>query len=121
MIEIDQIEIVDLSGMEEIDHYNDRIKTILLTPHSSILGNRDFGIDYHHVSQNPRTALNMLMIELKEQVDIFIPAIKVRSITRADDSPGIDGKLNLRITIERNRNYVPADDDEDEDEEEDDA
>ena len=117
MMEIGQIIIKDLSGMAEIDHYTDRIKSILLTPHGSILGNRDFGIDYHFVSQNPRTVVNMLLIELKEQVDIFIPAIKVRSVTRVDDSPGIDGRLNLRITIERNENYTPEDD---EDEEEDD-
>ena len=63
--------------------------------------------------------MNMLLIELKEQVDIFIPAIKVRAITRMDDSPGIDGKLNLRITIERNEAYTGYEEDEDEDEEED--
>jgi hypothetical protein len=45
---------------------------------------------------------------------MFIPEIKVRSVTRADDSPGIDGKLNLSITIERNDEY-----DEEEEEEED--
>ena len=118
MIEINQITIKDLSGMEEIDHYHDRIKAILLTPHGAILGNRDFGIDYHFVSQNPKTALNMLLVELKEQVDMFIPEIKFRSVTRVDDSPGTDGKLNLRITIERNDEYTEDDEDEEEEDEE---
>jgi phage baseplate assembly protein W len=119
MIEINNITIEDLSGMDDIDHYNNRIKAILLTPQGSILGNRDFGIDYHFVSQNPRTALNMLMIELSEQVDIFMPEISVRSIERMDDSPGIDGKLNLRITIERNDEYDEEDEDNEDEEEED--
>jgi len=111
MITVESVDIVDMSGMADIDHYNDRLKAIILTPHSTILGNRDFGIGYDFVSEDPRTALNQLMIQLREQVKIFLPQIKVRSVTRLNDDAGIDGTLRLRITIERNDEYEEEDED----------
>ena len=110
MITVESVDIVDLSGMDDIAHYNDRLKAIILTPHSTILGNRDFGIGYDFVSEDPRTALNQMMIQLKEQVKIFLPQIKVRSVTRLNDDAGIDGSLRLRITIERNDEYESEED-----------
>ena len=112
MITVESVDIVDLSGMDDIAHYNDRLKAIILTPHSTILGNRDFGIGYDFVSEDPRTALNPLMIQLREQVKIFLPQIKVRSVTRLNEDAGTDGTLRLRITIERNDEYEEEGEDE---------
>ena len=111
MITIESVDIVDMSGMDDIDHYNDRLKAILLTPHSTIIGNRDFGIGYDFVSEDPRTALNQLMIRLKEQVKIFLPEIKIRSVKRLNEDAGLDGSLRLQITIERNDEYEEEDED----------
>ena len=105
MITDESVDIVDLSGMDDIAHYNDRLKAIILTPHSTILGNRDFGIGYDFVSEDPRTALNQLMIQLKEQVKIFMPEIRIKEVTRLNEDAGTDGTLRLRITIERNDEY----------------
>lgn len=112
MITVESVDIVDMSGMADIDHYNDRLKAIILTPHSTILGNRDFGIGYDFVSEDPRTALNQLMIQLREQVKIFMPEIRIKEVTRLNEDAGTDGTLRLRITIERNDEYEEEGEDE---------
>ena len=112
MITVESVDIVDLSGMDDIAHYNDRLKAIILTPHSAILGNRDFGIGYDFVSEDPRTALNQMMIQLKEQVKIFMPEIRIKEVTRLNEDAGTDGALRLRITIERNDEYEEEGEDE---------
>ena len=83
-----------------------------MAPHSTILGNRDFGIGYDFVSEDPRTALNQMMIQLKEQVKIFMPEIRIKEVTRLNEDAGTDGTLRLRITIERNDEYEEEGEDE---------
>jgi hypothetical protein len=51
------------------------------------------------------------MIRLKEQVKIFLPEIKIRSVKRLNEDAGLDGTLRLQITIERNDEYEEEDED----------
>ena len=97
MITANQIRIEADDDLEVLEKYDKRLRTLILTPEGTMIGNRDFGIDFGLVSMQPIQAANFLAIELERKISVYIPEIKVISVnTEIDHS---DGRVIFRIRI----------------------
>ena len=97
MITANQIRIEADDDLELIRKYDKRLRALILTPEGTMIGNRDFGIDFDLVSMQPIQAANFLAIELERKISVYIPEIQVISVdTEIDHS---DGSVIFRIKI----------------------
>ena len=97
MITSNQIRIEADDDLEVLEKYDKRLRTLILTPEGTMIGNRDFGIDFDLISMQPIQAANFLAMQLEQKITRYIPEIKVISVnTEIDHS---DGRVIFRIRI----------------------
>ncbi len=99
MITANQIRIEADDDMTLLQKYDKRLRSLILTPEGTMIGNRDFGIDFDLISMQPIQAANFLAIELERKISVYIPEIKVISVDTETDSP--EGRVIFRIRIGR--------------------
>ena len=99
MITTAQIRIEAGDDMTMLQKYDKELRTMILTPEGTVIGNRDFGINFDIVDMQPLQAVNYLAMELEKKIPVFIPEIKVISVDTEIDSP--EGRVIFRIRIGR--------------------
>ena len=85
--------------MTLLQKYDKRLRSLILTPEGTMIGNRDFGIDFDLISMQPIQAANFLAMQLEQKITRYIPEIKVISVDTETDSP--EGRVIFRIRIGR--------------------
>jgi phage baseplate assembly protein W len=99
MITSNQIRIEADDDMTLLQKYDKRLRSLILTPEGTMIGNRDFGIDFDLISMQPIQAANFLAMQLERKITRYIPEIKVISVDTETDSP--EGRVIFRIRIGR--------------------
>ena len=99
MITSNQIRIEADDDMTLLQKYDKRLRSLILTPEGTMIGNRDFGIDFDLISMQPIQAANFLAMQLEQKITRYIPEIKVISVDTEIDSP--EGRVIFRIRIGR--------------------
>jgi phage baseplate assembly protein W len=99
MITSNQIRIEADDDMTLLQKYDKRLRSLILTPEGTMIGNRDFGIDFDLISMQPIQAANLLAMQLEQKITRYIPEIKVISVDTETDSP--EGRVIFRIRIGR--------------------
>jgi len=99
MITSNQIRIEADDDMTLLQKYDKRLRSLILTPEGTMIGNRDFGIDFDLISMQPIQAANFLAMQLEQKITRYIPEIKVISVDTETDSP--EGRVIFRIRIGR--------------------
>ena len=93
-----EIRIESEGDATNLEKYSQRLRTLLLTPEGSLIGNRDFGISFDLVSMEPHQAENMLVIELQKKLPIFIPEIQLDKVIWSAD---INGRAVFTVQIRK--------------------
>ena len=88
MISDSQIRIESDDGITLLQKYNKRLRSLILTPVGTMIGNRDFGISIDLVDMAPQQAANYLAMELEKKIPLFIPEIGVKSVEWTSDGTG---------------------------------
>ena len=99
MITSNQIRIEADDDMTLLQKYDKRLRSLILTPEGTMIGNRDFGIDFDLISMQPIQAANFLAMQLEQKITRYIPEIKVISVDTETDSP--EGRVIFKIRIGR--------------------
>lgn len=99
MITSNQIRIEADDDMTLLQKYDKKLRSLILTPEGTMIGNRDFGIDFDLISMQPIQAANFLAMQLEQKITRYIPEIKVISVDTETDSP--EGRVIFRIRIGR--------------------
>lgn len=83
-----QIKIESDDDLSSIQKYHNLLRTMLLTPEGTMIGNRDFGVSFDLLSMQPNHAINMLVMELEKKIPVFIPDIEVSGVDWTADKYG---------------------------------
>lgn len=102
MILQDKIKIVSLDDMSttELQRIDIRIRTLLQCLERTIPGSRNFGLAGEFLDEPVNEAANIMIAELQEKMDIYIPEVTVRTVNTEYDTTG---RLQIEIMIERSR------------------
>mgnify|MGYP002621838922 CR=1 FL=1 len=95
---INNIQIKSTEGLPDLERIDQQLKALILSAEGTIPGSRGFGLSREFISMSPREALNLLMIELEEKVEEYIPEITIADI---DGEFDMDGILRADIYVER--------------------
>ena len=79
MITSNQIRIEADDDMTLLQKYDKRLRSLILTPEGTMIGNRDFGIDFDLISMQPIQAANFLAMQLEQKITRYIPEINFRN------------------------------------------
>lgn len=83
-----QIRIESDDDMTDLEKSHRLLRTLILTPEGTMVGNRDFGISFDLVGMPPNQAVNYLAMELQKKLPLFIPEIEVSEIEWSADALG---------------------------------
>ena len=98
---IKTVNLSELSGFERID---ENLKNLILSFKRTIPGSRGFGIDAAGLDGSPLvTAVNDFAQELDDEIEIFMPQIRIASVDFESKSLGSD--VTLKIVVEGNEDY----------------
>ena len=97
MITTAQIRIEAGDDMTMLQKYDKELRTMILTPEGTVIGNRDFGINFDIVDMQPLQAVNYLAMELEKKIPVFIPEIQVKKVDWSIDP--LIGKTVFSIRI----------------------
>lgn len=96
----DKIKIVSIDDFtaSEIQQIDVRLRTLIMCTENTIPGSRFFGLPRDYLDAQMNEASTMFAAELQEKAAYYIPEISVESI---ETTYNLDGKLELKINIER--------------------
>ena len=92
-------------GVTGIVQLEQEIRTVLATRKGSVPLDRDFGITWDYVDLPLSEAMQYMVAEIGQQLERYVPRIKVRDISFASDNP-VDGKLQPVVTVEIRQEYL---------------
>ena len=98
-ISIDQLTIDgdDLSR-KELRRIDEKLKVLIETTAGTLPGNRGYGIDPGILDGRADETLNLLVMDLDEKAETYLPEI---SIAGVDRTYNVDGSVKARIYVER--------------------
>lgn len=82
-----------LAGLEQ------EIRTVLATRKGSVPLDRDFGLSWDFVDKPMTEAMPCMVAEIGQQLERFVPRIRVRDIAFASQNP-VEGVLQPVVTVE---------------------
>lgn len=86
----------DLSQAELVK-YKAQLEALIANIEGTIPGSRGFGLQNRYVDTPPGDIANILVMELADKCDTYIPAISVDQIKIADIET--DGNVSIELTI----------------------
>lgn len=95
---ISKIEIKPVSGLTDFQSIDQRLKALILTAEGTLPGSRSFGLAPEFLDIQTREAVNLLVLELSEKAEIYVPEIEIADVSAEDD--GVGG-TKTQIHIER--------------------
>lgn len=95
---------VGATGLAQLEQ---EIRTVLATRKGSVPLDRNFGLSWEYIDLPVTEALPYIVAEIGQQLEKFVPRIKVRDIAFSSDNP-VEGQLKPIVTVEIRQEYQDA-------------
>lgn len=95
---------VGATGLSQLEQ---EIRTVLSTRKGSVPLDRKFGLSWDYIDLPITEALPYIVAEIGQQLEKFVPRIRVRDISFSSDKP-VDGQLKPIVTVEIRQEYQDA-------------
>ena len=92
-------------GATGIAQLEQEIRTILATRKASVPLDRDFGLTWDYIDLPLTEAMPYMVAEIGQQLEKYVPRIKVRDIVFDSDDP-VEGILKPTVTVEIRQEYL---------------
>lgn len=83
------------------------VRTLLSTSRGSVPLDRDFGVSWELIDMTLPQAKQMLIAEVAQQIERYVPRVKFKGIAFPDTRPeAVDGRLAFKVTVTIREEYL---------------